>query len=68
MMNSYVKTAHTQWPTNTPESIKKTLQISFQLLDGGTADAAKQWSELWIPDGEEFHAFSQIFKGHKGRV
>ncbi|KAJ5819744.1 hypothetical protein N7474_005335 [Penicillium riverlandense] len=62
-MAPYIKTAQTAWPANTPESIKDFVEVFFQLLDGGTSEAAKQWSELWVPDGGEFHAFGQIFKG-----
>ncbi|KAJ6090519.1 hypothetical protein N7486_009334 [Penicillium sp. IBT 16267x] len=64
-MISYVKTAHTDWPVNAPDSIKEILEVSFQLLDGGTAETAKKWSELWIPNGGEVQAFGQNFKGHQ---
>jgi hypothetical protein len=58
------KTTNTIWPDNVPVAVKDTIEEFFQLLDGYTPLAARQWSELYLPTGE-FEAFCKIFKGHE---
>ncbi|BCS30007.1 nuclear transport factor 2 family protein [Aspergillus puulaauensis] len=56
------KTQDTLWPSHVPSHIKTWVDRFFQLLDGYTPEAARQWAELYTPDGV-FEAFGQSFRG-----
>ncbi|GIJ88146.1 hypothetical protein Asppvi_007063 [Aspergillus pseudoviridinutans] len=60
----HVKTADTLWPDTVSPSVKDSIETFFQLLDGHTPEAGKQWSELYLPEGK-FEAFGQTFTGHE---
>ncbi|KAL3475455.1 hypothetical protein BJX99DRAFT_259401 [Aspergillus californicus] len=66
-MLNLIKTSQTAWPVGitTSKCIKGFVETFFQLLDSGTSEGAKQWSELWIPTTGEFHAFGIIYKGRE---
>lgn len=59
------KTQDTLWPSHVPSHIKTWVDRFFQLLDGYTPEAARQWAELYTPDGV-FEAFGQSFRGPEG--
>jgi hypothetical protein len=50
------KTTNTIWPDNVPVAVKDTIEEFFQLLDGYTPQAARQWSELYLPTGNSRHS------------
>jgi hypothetical protein len=58
------KTADTIWPDTISPCVMDSIETFFQLLDGYTPEAGKQWSELYLPEGK-FEAFGQTFTGRE---